>query len=243
MIAGMATLALSSAVYGQHNQAPPSRPAISVSGEAVVFVRPDKIVINLGIETWDSKSIIVAKEKNNAIHRRAMIALKELSVPEKEIQTDYLSIDPKWESYQDRDKIVGYYVRNALQVTISDPAKVERLIARMLEVGVNHIHGIDFQTTELKKYREQAREMALIAAQEKANKMATVLGQTIGAPVSISVNSSYDSWRWWGGRSSSQMSQNAAQNVQSGQEGSTGTVALGKIPIRANVSVTFELKN
>ena len=61
--------------------------------------------------------------------------------------------------------------------------------------GVNYIHGIDFQTTEFKKYREQARELALKAAKEKADKMAAVLGQSVGAPIQI--NESYSGSPWW----------------------------------------------
>ena len=42
---------------------------ITVGGEAVVNVKPDKIVIRLGIETWDD-NIANAKEKNNEILKK-----------------------------------------------------------------------------------------------------------------------------------------------------------------------------
>jgi len=38
------------------------------------------------------------------------------------------------------------------------------------------------------------------------------------------------------------MSQNVAQNVQGGSGEISETIALGKISIRANVGVTFDLK-
>ncbi len=39
-----------------------SRPKITVNGDAVINVKPDKIVITFGIETWNV-DIIVAKQK------------------------------------------------------------------------------------------------------------------------------------------------------------------------------------
>ncbi len=62
---------------------------------------------------------------------------------------------------------------------------MEELVTKVLQAGVNYVHGIDFQTTEFKKYREQARNLALRAAKEKAEMMAGVLGQSAGAPIQI----------------------------------------------------------
>ena len=78
---------------------------------------------------------------------------------------------------------------------MSDPEKVEDLVTAVLQSGVNYIHGINFQSTEFKKYREQARELALNAAKEKAEKMAGALGQLIGDPVQI--NEGYGGFDWW----------------------------------------------
>jgi uncharacterized protein YggE len=136
-------------------------------------------------------------------------------------------------------------------VTLSDPAKVESLISQMLEVGVNHVNGVEFQTTEFKRHRESARELALKAAREKAEKMAAVLGCTIGKPLSINEGYGggvgswyYSSWSGWGyGRSSGGMSQNVIQDTRGSGGQEPESMALGKISIRASVSVVFELKD
>jgi uncharacterized protein YggE len=223
------------------------RPKITVTGEAVVNVKPDKIVISLGIETSDA-DVGAAKLKNNEIMQKAVQALKGLGITEKDVQTDYLSIQPRWRSESIRDTFLGYFVRNSLIVTITDVAKVEDLVTRVLQSGVNYIHGIDFQTTELKKYREQARELALLAAREKAEKMAAVLGQRIAAPIQINENymgspSWYmSSWNSWG-RSMGMSASNTQVSVGLESAGDiTSTIALGKLAVRANVTVIFELR-
>ena len=211
---------------------------ITVNGEAVVYAVPDRIIINFGIETWDF-DIAIAKKKNNDIMKKAFAAIKECGVPEKEIQTDTLSIEPRYKNDYQRKNFLGYFVQNSMVVTLSAPGKVEELVTRLLQAGIETIGGIEFQTTEFKKYREQARELALKAAREKAEKMAAVFGQAIGAPTQISEG--YGGWwSWRPGRQA--MTQNVIQEAPEGGGETPGTIALGKISIRANVSVTFELK-
>ena len=236
--------------WGQYYRSMPNsddQPKITVSGSAVVNVKPDKVILSFGIETLD-EDIMTAKNDNNTMLKKALASVKGLGIPAKEIQTDHLSVSPRYDSSIHR-RLLGYEVRNTFVVTLTDPSKVEPLVTQMLKDGVNYIHGIDFQTTEFKKYREQAREMALKAAKEKAEKMAAVLDQKIGAPLQISENTYYGSgryfsaWSWWGGGRNMAMAQNVMQNIPSDGEEIDGTIALGKIAITAQVNVTFRLKS
>jgi uncharacterized protein YggE len=223
------------------------RPKIMVNGEAIVKVQPNQIVITFGIETWD-KDIMLAKGKNNEIMQKAMKVIQESGIPDKDIQTDHLSVEPRYDDSYEKKDFIGYFIRNTFVVTLSDPEKVEDLVTAVLQSGVNYIHGINFQTTEFKKYREQARELALNAAKEKAEKMAGALGQFIGDPLQINEGYGgsnwwyYNSWSGWGYGRSNVMSQNVVQNIPADSDQISETIALGKISIKANVTVTFELK-
>ena len=158
-------------IRAQQTQLFDDRPKITVNGEAVVKVQPDQIIISFGIETWD-KNIMVAKQENNEIMKKAVGVIKDSGIPDKDIQTDHLSIEPRYDSNYEKKNFIGYFVRNTFVVTVAEPDKVENLVTGVLQSGVNYIHSINFQTTEFKKYREQARELALNAAKEKAEKMA-----------------------------------------------------------------------
>jgi uncharacterized protein YggE len=223
------------------------RPKITVNGEAVVKVQPDQIIITFGIETWDN-NIMAAKQQNNEIMKKAVVVLKESGIEDKNIQTDHLSIEPRYENNYNKRVFLGYFVRNTFVVNLSEPDKVEELVTGVLQAGVNYIHNINFQTTEFKKYREQARDLALNAAKEKAEKMAGTLGQLVGNPIQISEGYGgsnfwyYSSWNGWGYGRNNVMSQNVMQNIESGTGEISETIALGKISIKANVNVVFELK-
>jgi uncharacterized protein len=221
-----------------------SQTGITVGGEAIISVKPDKVLVTFGIETQDT-DIVVAKRKNSESVRRAIEHIKGLGIPEKEIKTDSLSIEPRYkgESFRKKD-FIGFFVHTAFLVSLTDTTKFEQLLTRVLQSGANYITGVDFQTTELKKYRDQAREAALKDAIDKAEKMAAVMRVTLGAPVYVGENtddasSLYNARRF---RPYETTPQKSNRNVQNIDAGASDTLALGQISVRANVTVTFELK-
>lgn len=216
-------------------------PSIAVQGEAVVYVQPDKVLLTLGAETFD-KDVNASKRKNNDLVAKAFAVMKDLGVEAADVQTDLLTLEPTYsrEYNQNNPQLLGYTSRNSFVVTLKDVKKLEPVITALLLAGINRIQGIDFQTTELKAHRETAREMALLAAKEKAEKMAATLGQRIGRPLRIQENASAMPWNGYG-RGAGAMTQNAAVSVASELPESSETVALGKLAIKANVSVTFSL--
>lgn len=216
---------------------------ISVTGNAEVRVVPDQVVITLGVESFD-KNLETAKKQNDEVVRKAFEIVEDLEIEAKDVQTDYISIEPRYDTYLDKRTLLGYAVRKTIAVTLRDISKFDELLSRMIEGGINYVHGIDFRTTELRKYRDQARALALQAAQEKAIAMAGELDQEIGEPITI--QEQYSNWwsgygSWWGYGMGSQ-SQNVIQNSQGIQPDSENAVALGLISVNASVSVEFRLK-
>lgn len=223
----------------------PSAPAeprlITTTGEAEVRVVPDQVVLTLGVETSDV-SLAVAKSQNDERVKRILAVTKQAGIDPKYVQTDQISIEPRYsDSYLRRD-FAGYVVRKNIVVTLRDLARFEELLSSALEAGANYVHGVDFQTTELRKHRDAARDLAIKAAQEKAAALAASLGQRVGRPHTITEEqSNWWSWyNWWGYRSGT-MSQNVSQNA-GGSAPEAGSIALGQITVNARVSVTFDLE-
>lgn len=244
VMSAVLAIVLTGAARSQQPQLCDDRPKITVAGEAVVNVKPDKIVITFEFETSDA-DVNTAKQKNSELMKKAVGVATDCGVHEKDIQTDRLSIEPRWKDGYNRQEFLGYFVLNTMMVTLSDLEQLDKLITAALQAGISGVKGVDFQTTELKMYREQARELALKAAKEKAQKMSSVLGQTIGKPLEIREGYSGSSWYgwygWWGRGRESGMSQVQVQAERGSSGEITDTVALGKLAISAGVSVTFEL--
>ena len=221
-----------------------SQPRITVTGDALVQVTPDKIIANFGIETQDLDAGI-SKDQNNEILSRAVAAFEDLGVESKDIQTDHLSIQPIWDDSRRRveREFLGYRVRNRIAVILEETKKLESVVVAALKAGVNHLHGVEFQSTEFKKYREEARELAVKAAREKAEKMAAVLGASVGCPLDVQETgggmSHSSSWSNWGGAHI--MSQNTIAVHTQASEFTEG-INLGDLGIRGSVRITFRLE-
>lgn len=214
-------------------------PAISTTGEAIVYVVPDKVTVSLGTLSHDS-DLDKAKGMNDKATESLIKAITALGIDSKEISTDTLQVEVHYRNSSYAREIEGYSVRRGYAVTLKDPKLLEKLVDTALKNGANEIGGIAFETTELRKFRDQARQMAVKAAKEKAEALAGELDCKVGRPTRITEGGG----SIWGGYNRISLAngfQNAAQNVQGGGEGGE-TMPLGKIAVQASVSVTFELK-
>jgi len=225
----------------------PQQRLVTVTGEAEVKVVPNEVILTLGLETSD-RDLAKAKSLNNERVKGVMAIAKEFKIDPKLVQVDYISIDPNYD-YNKK----SFTVRRSMAVTVKDIAKFEAILTRMVQNNrANYVHGIQFQTTELRKHRDQARDMAVKAAREKATALAESLGAKIGKPYSIREEAS----NWWSGYSpywggggyGGGYSQNSSMNAQvslngnSGGGSPTGTFAPGQIAVSARISVSFELE-
>lgn len=230
---------------------PPARQEpglIAVSGEAEVRVVPDEVLLTLGVEIGDA-DLDQAKTRNDTIVRQVLAVTAEYGILPQHVQTDYLSITPQYANrsgyFSSSDfKADGFWVRKNIVVTLRDISKYEDLMTALLKAGVTHLHNVQFQTTELRKYRDQARALALRAAWEKAEAMAGELCQQVGAPTAIREEQvGWWSWynSWWGG-SYQGMTQNTIQEAGGGASVPPDTLAPGQIAVTARVTVEFEIK-
>ena len=218
--------------------------SISVTGEAEVRVVPDEVVITLGIET-SHRELSVAVRRNDDRSKEVIRLAADHGIQPKDIQTDFISIDNSYEDYYaDPPRISGYMVRKTVVLTLRDIDKFERLLTDLSEAGITSVHGVQFRTTELRKHRDQARELATQAALEKARDMAAVLDMKVGPASSISENDvgwwSWYGYGWWGYRGQA-MTQNVVVNVEELPPSTDSSFAPGQISVTARVTISFQL--
>ena len=218
------------------------RSEINVSGSAEVKVVPDEVYLRLGVETRDI-SLDAAKRQNDDRTEKILKQLKKKGVPEKNIQTDFMSVEPEYDYNVLRVKSVAYVVRKSVEVKLTELRRFEEVLTEALENGVTHVHGIDFRTSQLRKHRDEARAMAIRAAKEKADALAAELGVRRGKVQSINENTWGGWWGWsggygWGGRGQGMM-QNAVQERAGASDVEERTLSVGQISVSATVNVTF----
>jgi uncharacterized protein YggE len=237
------------------NACDPNR-SVHVSGTAVVNVLPDRALIQLGVQS-NGRTPREVQARNADALSQVIQAIKRLGVEAKDISTDRYIIQPLYEDW-DSLRIKGYRIFNVISITLHDVDKTSEAIAAAFQAGANQVVNVEFYTSELRKYRDQAREMAIKAAREKALALAQGSGADIGCVLNVNENTSsyfngWSGWGWWryyyNGNNQNVWTQNAVQNVapSSGSEGESSSndadpVSTGQISIRAEVDATFALK-
>jgi len=217
---------------------------IAVSGTAVVNVTPDRALIQLGVQS-NGRTPGLTEAANSATIFRVIQAVKKIGLEEKDIVTDRYVIDPVYQDY-DSLTIEGYRIYNTVAITLRDVDRANEVIIAALNAGANQVINVEFYLSDLRKYRDQARELAMIAAGEKSADLAEAAGAEAGCVLTISENTwSYFSGGWWG-HSRDLWTQNTVQNVSSnsgeGDSSEFGPVNLGQISVRAEVTASYALK-
>jgi uncharacterized protein YggE len=235
------------------------QPTISVSGSAEIRVVPDEVMITASVQSR-GRTLAEASKDNDSKIAQVMEFLKTSGVDAKNIHTEYLGIEPimrdrnrygkqqmaiqsnvpmpppRAESDEEELEALlvpaGYNVTRQFRIRITDLSKFETIYRGLIEGGVNQVRGIQFNSSELRKHKDEARLQAVRAAREKATAMAGELGATIIAVKSIDESNP-----------SRMSSMNFMQNSISEPFGDSGdgSFAAGQIQITANVAVVFYL--
>ena len=140
--------------------------SIHVTGSALINVTPDRAFLQLGVQS-NGVTVSAAQTANTVAIQRVIAAIKAMGVEAKDISTDLYVIEPIYQDY-DSLYIKGYRIHNTVAVTVREVNKTSEIVAASLAAGANQVNNVEFYTSELRKYRDQARELAITAAKEKA---------------------------------------------------------------------------
>lgn len=216
----------------------PAPPLITVTGEAEVRVVPDEVVFDLTVQTLN-RDLRVAKTQTDERLKKTLELTRKYRIAPADVQTDYIKLEPRYRGNDETRTLVGYSVRKDLVFTLRDASQAEALLSEVMEAGISRINSINFRSSQLRKHRDQARALAIKAAQEKAVALTAEIGQRIGKAYSIDEDVP-------GGVSNFRTGTLSPNNFIADSDGATasseGTLALGQIKVSARVMVRFILE-
>ena len=132
--------------------------SLPVTGEAVILVVPDQVVVTIGIEMRQPQ-LAAAKEQHEAISARVHAAIAKIGIKADQVRTDCLEIAPYYHNDTKSERLVPEYYRinRTLVVTLGNATLVDALLSDVLTAGATHVYNVEFRTTELRKHRDEAR--------------------------------------------------------------------------------------
>jgi uncharacterized protein YggE len=229
-----AFLVLLAAAATAYAQDKPEPPHVTVAGEAEMNVAPDEVRFDVTLQSF-AKELKTAKTQTDERLKGLIALARKHGVAESDTQTDYVKVEPRFKGNDDSKTFLGYWVRKDLVFTLRDVTRAEGLLSEVLDYGVWRVNSISFQTSQMRKYRDQARAMAMKAAQEKAAALAGAVGQKIGKAITIEEEMP-------GRGDAPNYMANSVSTDRGGSTDSEGTLALGLIKVSARVTVKFGLE-
>lgn len=214
-----------------HAQEQKQIPQIAVSGEGKIKVKPDQVVVNFGVENT-GKDAQEVKKLNDEKIENVLKFIKKFGIPASDFQTTNVSLN---RNYDYDKKKYNFQASQSITITLKNISKYDELMMGLVDNGINNISNVEFKSTEIEKYKSDARKLAIKDAKKKAEDFVSVLGQKVGKALLITDNSpNYYSLQ--------PMFKGAMLEMSADAGAPRETLAVGEIEVIINVMVSFVLE-
>jgi uncharacterized protein YggE len=160
------------------------RPGIVVGGEATVRRVPDTAVVSLAVTVRDPRT---ARARDGANQRASTIleALRELGVPDADVQAPSLVVQPTYDYGRGTPKLTGYEASRPITVRVRDVDLLGPILDRLVDDGATQVHGTSMQLADPEEASRQALAAAYVVALERARALAGAASLTLGQALRI----------------------------------------------------------
>lgn len=208
--------------------------SITVVGQGTASVKPDLAMANLGVETF-APTVAQAMEQNNSKMAAIMAKLKELNIPDKDIQTSGFSINsydpglPK--AVPEASAGTQYRVSNMVLIKVRQPERIGAVLDAVIEAGANQVYGVNFTVEDPRALQGQAREKAVADAQARAEALARLAKVRVGQVLTMAE-----------GGADMPVFADAAYAFGKGAAGPNTPLSPGEVQVTYQVQVTYAIE-
>lgn len=205
---------------------------LSVNGEWKVFAKPDTFILT-----------VVAQEKSKTTKEgfaqvgqkigELQKLLKDNGIAEKDIQSVNISINPNYNYDNGKNTIDGFVATHGLQVKIRNLESIDTILAWVSQIANVQIQNTTYDIDDKTALYQDARNLAIAKAKQKAEDIAKVSWISLWKVMSISENQGYIPPVY-----SNQYTK--AEIMWDSMWG--GTVSVGQLEISTNVSISYEIQ-
>jgi uncharacterized protein len=159
-----------------HSAAGDAPGGITVTGTGTARAAPDRATISFAV-TSDAATSAAATAANAPKMGKVLAALKRLGIRESDIQTDEVSVYPRYESGGERS---GYTARNSASVELRGAKRAGEVVDAVTAAGATEVNGPSFERDNRGALYRAALRNAVADARSKAGALADATGVTVG---------------------------------------------------------------
>jgi uncharacterized protein YggE len=237
--AAAAPMLASPAAMTAHPNSIQPETTLNINAEAKISVAPDIAYITAGV-TEERATAAEAMAAQAAAMNGVFAALEKAGVAKKDIQTSGLSLYPRYDYIETKQKdgssrgvqkLAGYVASNNVTARVRNLDTLGATIDSLVKSGGNTFSGVTFALDNDKDIKNKAREQAMKDAIAKAELYARASGLKVARIVTISEGYEYSPQPMMMARAEMAMDMASAPTP----------VAGGEVGVTASVSVMFEL--
>lgn len=234
------TILLITLSLGSYGSNLPDFPFVTVTGESVRKVTPDKVILGFNVTTFD-KEASNAKNALNETSNKVVAVLTNHEVPSKNIT----SFEVNKRAKRARDKnyndlaILGYELTQRFEVAIDNLEQYSEITNKLLDI--NYVENIEsrFESTKRKQIEIELIKDAAEKAKFKAEQMSAGLGVELGSVFAFNDSGSFPSFfATFGLKDDSR-----AYAMMRSESLSSNIFIPQFIEIRKSINVIYKLKN
>lgn len=201
---------------------------ITVQGTAQIMADPDEVSVTANASVT-ANTVGSAQEAMNAIVLSATEKLLALGVLDADVVTVDYGYHPRYN--YDTNTITGYEANHTLSITCRDVQMLDAVIGALTDSGFTNIYSVSYDISTRSELYQQALDLAIQRAEQKALRMAQTGGLMITGVRSISENGGYNEGYAVNAKADSAMLRAAGAG--------TG-IHSGSVSVSAGVTVVYE---
>lgn len=156
------------------------------NGTGKVSAAPDSASVSFGV-TKTASTIADAQNQTNTLITAISNALTKEGIEGKNVKTTSYNVSPNYDFTNGRQTIMGYTVAQTVDLTIQPIEKVNRVLDVLTANGANIVNQVSFTFSDAKKkdLENQARQLAVKEAKQKAEGLANAAGVHLGRIIDV----------------------------------------------------------
>lgn len=207
------------------------RQVIVTSGEAEVKHAADRAWVSINAESR-SRDPKEAQRLNAEAMNAVLERLKEMALGKDAIRTTGFELHPEFDYANQRRTLRGYVARNTIEVRVDEITRVGAVLAAAVGSGATSVGGLRFDLKDREAAEREALRLAVGNARSRAEAAAAGAGLRVERILRIEDHRSRSEPR----------PVMAMRQMGSAAQAADVPVTPGNLTIRANVSLTVEVR-
>jgi uncharacterized protein YggE len=152
---------------------------IQVEGYGEIMVEPDSARIEMAVAIVGTDLVQAKKEVDKALSEILEVA-KKLEIAPQDLTATELQISAQYDYQKSNNDFVTYETTRGVTITLRKITKLDQLLTGCLQAGANRIDRIQLESTNDKKLKNKALNLAIDDAKQMAKTVATGFGAKVG---------------------------------------------------------------